>query len=161
MTIQRLILLQFFVLFIIGPPIALLSNTNGFYYNYLIRGREIDYVYIAYCWMLYAFVVLISLYQISGIKNLATVYIKKRFIYHKHRYYLKLWLLSMVIASCLSMILFTQNGFSHPLFSSSINISAHEFALKRIQTYNAINMNIYNLGLHIFVSFALTIALFF
>jgi hypothetical protein len=159
MTIAGLILLELIGFEVVGPPVAYFFDDGGFFYNYLVRGRDIGLIFRSYIWMLYAIAVLVVLYWIS-IKRFALKYSQHPFTLEKYNRYYQMWFISVGLASICGVILFVQNGFKHPLLGA-IGLSFEEFTVKRIGVSRAINMTIYNVGLHIFVAFAMVLSFFF
>ncbi len=152
-------MLQVAVLGIVGPPVALLLGGNSFYYNYLVQGRDPAVVMRAWLWLVYAMFVLAVLYR-GLLRNRLLAYAGKPVEHQTHTRYFRFWCLSIGAALACIFVLFAQNGFSDPWLSAA-SLNAQEFSARRIELAGSVNMVVFDVGLHIFIAFAMVTAFFF
>ena len=154
----HLTLLQILFFTVIGLPFAYIFDTEGYYF-WLVRNVSKGIILESYCCVLYAFTVIIGLYYLLGLNRKVLKYQSLDLVYKPYKSYKRLWFISFTLACCCFFIVFAQSGFSHPGISA-IGLSKSDYAVQRITSGFLFNRNILNLGLGLFSSFALVIALF-
>ncbi|HOX22726.1 MAG TPA: hypothetical protein PLL10_04615 [Elusimicrobiales bacterium] len=159
MTAPLLVFVLIAALGLVGPPIAFYLGEDSLFYAYMLRGRDFDACLQAYYSVLYSVVMLAVLYWFFLAKT-AKRYALRDLILSARSNYLRQWLCAMAAAGACAVILFVQNGFAHPLLSSGGFLNARAFAEMRASAEQAMNMSVYSAGLHLFVAYALMLALF-
>jgi len=154
----HIILMEIFIFALVGVPFAYIFDKRGYFF-FLTRNVPQDVVVKSYLWTLYAFLTIIVLFYILRINKRIKIYQARDIVHLPQSKYMLIWLGSFILALLCTVFLFWQSGFSHPFFSA-LGLDRHLFAVKRIITFQSLNMNVYNAGLKIFASLALTIALF-
>lgn len=161
MNVVHLVLLQFIVFGLLGVPLAHLADPEGIGYlaSYTERAG-IDTVLRAYLWTVYAAVVLTLLFYMTGTRRRLVAYQERPETALSRRAYGQIWMYAFTAGLACATFLYVQNGFEHPGLKG-FGMDYLDYALLRVQTSETINMNVYNVGLTLFVSFAMIVALFY
>lgn len=154
----HLTLLQILFFAVIGLPFAYVFDQDGYFF-WLVRNVSKETIMQSYYLTLYAFIVLIGLYYLLGLNRKVLKYQSLNLAYMPYKKYKKLWILSFSLACCCFLVIFIQSGYSHPGLSA-IGLNQSEYAVQRISSGQLFNRSIYNVGLGLFASFSLVIALF-
>lgn len=155
-----LILLKIFIMGLVGIPFAYLFDKGGYVYYFSRKLENENFILISYLYTLYAFIVIVILYYVLGLKSKICIYMNRKFIpSKKHRYEL-LWLITFVLSFASFVYIFVQAGGTHPALAAlksdylGIRVLRHSVSL-------AINQNIYNIGFKFFLPINIIISLFF
>lgn len=161
MNVIHLVLLQFVAFGLLGVPLVLLFDPQGA--GYLAQQTErvgMEAVMRAYQWTLYSAVVLTLMFYLTGIRRRIVAYQQRPEVVFSRRTYLRAWTACFVGGAVCTLLLFAQSHYRHPGVTA-MGLGSLDFAVLRIQTHAAINMNVYNLGLNICASAAVIIAVFY
>jgi hypothetical protein len=144
---------------LVGVPLAELIDPTGRFF-YLAGGRSEDFVWRAYWWTLYAVSVLVCCVVVLGLNRRLREYQDRPSEPARRAHYEALWGLSFAAAAACGLILFVQTGLQHPAVMA-LRLGREEIAVLRITLKYTLNMNAYNLGVHLFGAFCLVVAGFF
>jgi hypothetical protein len=154
----QLTLLQILFFAIIGVPFAYIFDKEGYFF-WLIRNVPEAMALQSYYWVVYGFILIIILYYLSGLNKKILRYQSLNLTFIPYKKYKNIWLLSFSLACLCFMVVFAQSGFSHPGLSA-IGLTHNEYAVQRISSGQLFNRSILNIGLGLFASFSMVIALF-
>lgn len=156
MNAYHLTLLRFAVFALIGVPLAAAIDPAGHFF-YLVGGQSREWIPVAYGWTLYAFGVMVLAYYAFGLRGAVRAYQDRAPVPMDRAAAQRLWAVAFAAAAVCTLVLFVQNGFTHPALAA-LGRGARDVAILRIETTAAINMSVYNLGLHVFAALALVMA---
>jgi len=158
MTVIHLLILELLTLELIGPTfVYFFADKGGFFYSYLMFGRDRSYFLEAYSFAIYGIVVL-SLLLLIFVRPLNEKYLNRSFTEISTKRNKQLWFVMISCALVCMMIMFAQNGFIHPV-KYVMSLDSLDLAIKRKSLYDTVNMSVYNIGLHVFIAFALFLAI--
>lgn len=144
------------VMALLGTPIAALLDPDGRLF-YLTGGQSREFLWTSYAWSCYAVVVMVILAAVARLNARLGEYQLRPVVELSDGEYLSLWALAFAGAVGCVAVLFVQNGYSHPGLATW-GLDAFEVARRRIAVWQRLNMNVYNLGVHLFSAFTLIIS---
>jgi hypothetical protein len=151
--------LKLLLMSLVGVPLAAIVDPGGSFF-YLVGGRSQEYIGPAYAWSWYTFVVLLGLTIGFGLNRRMTAYQLRPVVGFGRSDYLRIWSLALAGTLACAAVLFVQSGFTHPGLGAW-GLSEMDVAQRRIEVWENVNQNVYNLGVHLFGALALVVSGFF
>lgn len=161
MNIVHLVLFQFILFGLVSVPLAYFTDPDGVgYLAWYTEKAGIEAVIRAYRWTVYAAVILTLCFYLTGIRRRISAYQQRSEVIFSRQTYGRLWLFAFAAGLACTLFLYVQSGYRH-LGLMGISLDYLDYALLRVQASETINMNVYNLGLNLFVFVAMIAAVFY
>jgi len=154
-----LILLKILGMGLLGIPFAFLVDKNGYFFYSMRNLSDKTFILSSYLLTLYAFLVMIFLYYILGLKKRINNYMKEDIVHLSSMNYKILWMITFALSFICFLIIFIQAGGKHPALTA---LSSDYLGIQELR-HNvslAVNLNVYNIGFKFFLPFNIIISLF-